>query len=174
MSVNCQVNINFDRLKLPGKALGGGFKGYMPQSVITNDHDDTFAVERFTLKNAWNTRIYSGPTGIVSQRIITPFRAVNNAGDVLSRVNYSCGGACQTFQSRPGVYGLRQRFGAIQSLCDQTFVPPAACNVRYVYDSSDYIIYKRQLALNKNYNDYSFGGDKYNAAQSKIRAIHRY
>ena len=174
MPVNCQVNINFDRLKLPGKALGGGFKGYMPQSVVTNDHDNSFAQERFTLKNAWNTRIYRGPTGIPSKRIITPFRAVNNAGDILSRRNYSCGGNCQTFQSRPNMHGLSQRFGGIQSECDKSFTPPAACNVKYVYDGSDYTTYKRQLAVNKNFNDSSFGGDKSNSAQSKIRAIHRY
>ena len=83
MSGTCQATINFDLLNLPGKALGGGFKGFMPQSVITNDHDNSFAQERFTLKNAWNTRIYRGPTGLASKRIITPFRAVNNAGDIL-------------------------------------------------------------------------------------------
>lgn len=170
---NCQVDINFDLLNLPGKALGGGFKGFMPRQVITNDHNNTWAKERSALVYSWNTRIYTDPLGNVAKPI-TPFRAVNNAGDVLSRPNYTCGGNCQTFQSRPNVYGLRTRFGGIQDICDLTAIPPSACNVKYVYDSSDYTNYKRKFALNKNFNDSSFGGDRYSAAQSKIRAIHRY
>jgi hypothetical protein len=157
-----------------GVSLGGGIKGRMPQSSVTNYHDDDFSQTRFTLREAWNTTKYSGQNGLVNTRIITPFRAVNNAGDVLSRKNYSCGGNCQTFQSRPGLNGLRQRFGAIQNLCDETLVPPAACNVRYVYDSSDYTTYLKQRAVNKNYNDRSFGGDNSSSSQVAYRAIRRF
>jgi hypothetical protein len=53
-------------------------------------------------------------------------------------------------------------------------VPAAACNVKYVYDSSDYITYLKQRAINKNYNDLSNGGDDYNGSQSAQRAIRRY
>ena len=157
-----------------GVSLGGGIKGYMPQPIIDHDNSAEFSMTRFTLREAWNTTKYSGQNGLGNSRIITPFRAVNNAGDVLSRKNYSCGGSCQTFQSRPGLSGLRQRFGAIQSLCDQTLVPPSACNVRYVYDGSDYTTYLRQRATNKNYNDRSFGGDDYSTNQVQFRAARVY
>ena len=157
-----------------GIVLGGGIKGRMPQSDYTNYHDNEFAQTRFTLREAWNTTKYSGQNGLANSRIITPFRAVNNAGDVLSRLNYSCGGSCQTFQSRPNLKGLRGRFGAIQDICDETLIPPAACNVRYVYDSSDYTTFLKQQAVNRNYNDRSFGGDNYSTSQSAIRAIKRY
>ena len=155
-------------------SLGGGITGRMPQSVITNDHDNDFSQTRFTLREAWNTTKYSGQDGLTNKRIITPFRAVNNAGDVLSRKNYSCGGSCQTFQSRPNMNGLRQRFGAIQNICDESLIPPSACNVKYVYDGSDYTTYVRQKALNKNYNDRSFGGDDSSSSQVAFRAIRRY
>jgi hypothetical protein len=154
--------------------LGGGINGRMPQSNITSYHDNEFAQIRFTLRDAWNTSKYSGQNGLGNTRIITPFRAVFNAGDVLSRKNYSCGGSCQSFQSRPNLNGLRQRFGAIQNICDETLVPPAACNVKYVYDSSDYTTFLKQQAVNRNYNDRSFGGDNYSTSQSAIRAIKRY
>ena len=91
-----------------GVKLGGGIKGIMPRAVGDTDNGNNFAVTRFTLREAWNT-LYSRQLKN-NRRIITPFRAVNNAGDVLSRLNYSCGGNCQTFQSRPGVYGLNNRF----------------------------------------------------------------
>ena len=100
--------------------------------------------------------------------------AVNNAGDLLSRENYSCGGTCQTFQSRPGMHGLKTHFGHIGDKCDGSGIPPASCNVKYVYDSSNYTRYMKEQAIKKLYNDLSFGGDNYKASQSAMRAIHRY
>ena len=86
----------------PGPKLGGGLPGLMPQPIIDHDNSNTFSRTRFTLRDSWNTTSYSGSSN--PKRIITPFRAVNNAGDLLSRENYSCGGSCQTPQSRDLVY----------------------------------------------------------------------
>ena len=157
-----------------GNYLGKGIRGYIPQGLITSDKDDNFAMERFTLREAWNTKYQSELAGAHKKRIVTPFRAVNNAGDLLCRKDYSCGGSCQTSQSRPNMHGLSSRFGAIQSRCDGSGVQPSACNQKYVYDGSDYITYKKQSAVLKNYNSLNFGGDDYHSTQSVIRAIHRY
>jgi hypothetical protein len=165
-----------------GPLLGGGFKGRMPQPIMDHDNSEYFARTRFTLRDAWNTTSRSGSS--YDKRIITPFRAVNNAGDILSRQEYSCGGTCQTPQSRPNVKGLRTRFGSISVSCIPSVlysttqinpnVPASACNVKYVYDGSDYTSYLKLKAINKNYNDLSFGGNNYSGAQSVIRAIRRY
>jgi hypothetical protein len=168
----------------PGSS-GGAIRGYMPPTTLETDKDyKEFEQIRFTLKQAWNTTYPSQLKRANKKAIITPFRAVNNAGDLLSREYYSCGGSCQSFQSRPGMFGLRQRFGANQNSCVPGVVystyqldpsiPAATCNVKYVYDSSDYITYLKQKAINKNYNDLSYGGDDSNASQSAIRAIRRY
>jgi len=157
-----------------GVLMGGGFKGYMPQPLIDQDRSYIFPQTRFTLRESWNTTRYSGQDGLVVKRIITPFRAVMNAGDPLSRENYSCGGGCQSFQSRPGVFGLRSKFGGTQSVCDLTTVPPATCNVKYVYAGSDYTRFKKEQAFNRNYNARKFGGNDYSGSQSKQRAIRRY
>jgi hypothetical protein len=166
----------------PGPKLGGGLPGLMPQSVMDHDNSDSFARTRFTLRDAWNTTSYSGSSN--PKRIITPFRAVNNAGDLLSRENFSCGGSCQTPQSRPGLNGLRQRFGSTSTACQQSVVwsatqldnkiPSSTCNVKYVYDGSDYTKFKKNQAMNRNYNDRSFGGNDYSGQQSAYRAIRRY
>ena len=166
----------------PGPKLGGGLPGLMPQPVVDHDNSDLFARERFTLREAWNTTSYSGSSN--PKRIITPFRAVNNAGDLLSRENYSCGGPCQTFQSRPGLNGLRQRFGATSDSCRPSVIwgpqqidpkiPSSTCNVKYVYDGSDYTTFRRNQAINRNYNDRSFGGNDYHTSQSAYRHIRRY
>lgn len=165
---------------------GGAIQGYMPQTTINVDKRyPEYEQIRVILKQAWNTRYRAQlRRNNLKQSITTPFRAVNNAGDLLSRDNYSCGGTCQTYQSRPGLHGLKMRFGAIQKTCVPSSVnnslqmieniPAAACNVKYVYDSSDYTTYLKQRAVNKNYNDYSYGGDEYHASQSAVRAIRRY
>ena len=170
-----------------GRNLGEGFQGYMPQAVITTEKgsygSNDFDTLRFTLREAWNTTYPSQLKAANKKAIITPFRAVTNSGDLLSRENYSCGGGCQTFQSRPGMFGLSQRFGSISNSCTGTFystyqiapsVPSATCNVRYVYDSSDYTTYLKQKSINKNYNDITFAGNYGNASQSAIRASKRY
>jgi hypothetical protein len=139
---------------------------------------------RFTLKNAWNTLIPSQlKKDGLKRAMVTPFRAVNNAGDLLCRDGYSCGGPCQSFQSRPNLRGLRVRFGTISKDCIPTNfynslqliknIPPASCNVKYVYDSSDYTRFLKLQAVNKNYNDLTFGGDQSNASQVAQKAARR-
>lgn len=179
-------NVAFQFLVVRPKNAGGAISGYMPQTTQNVDKRyPEYEQIRFTLKNAWNT---SYPSQLrrdnLKQPITTPFRAVNNAGDLLSRENYSCGGSCQSFQSRPGLKGLKTHFGGVQSSCVPSAaynslqlinnIPAAACNVRYVYDSSDYTTYLKQRAVNKNYNDLSYGGDQSNTSQSAIRAVRRY
>ena len=162
--------------------LGGGIRGIMPQSVMDHNNSDEFARTRFYLKDAWNTSSTSGSS--YPKRIVGPFRAVNNAGDILSRQDYSCGGTCQSYQSRPGLSGLRGRFGSISASCSPSAlysanqinaaVPASACNGKFVYDGSDYINFKKNQAINRNYNDRSFGGNEYSGAQSAMRAVRRY
>ena len=143
--------VNYTNLDSTGPG-GGGIHGIMPQATGDADKDYVdYEAIRFTLRNAWNTTYKSqlanstiSQLATTKKPLQTPFRVANNAGDLLLRQYYSCGGSCQTFQHRPGMYGLRQRFGAIQTICDGSNVEPASCNQHYVYDSSDYIRYKKQ------------------------------
>ena len=179
-------NVAFSIFAKDPKSPGGAIQGWMPQTTqLTDKRYPEYEHIRLILKDAWNTRYRRQLSrNNLKQSITTPFRAVNNAGDLLSRENYSCGGSCQSFQSRPGLRGLRTRFGSVSVACTPSAaynsiqlinnVPAAACNVKYVYDSSDYITYLKQRAVNKNYNDFSNGGDDYKGSQSAQRAIRRY
>ena len=176
-------NVAFQAFVVRPENSGGAIRGYMPQQTQNVDKRyQEFEQIRFTLKNAWNTTYPSQlKRDNLKKPITTPFRAVNNAGDLLSRLNYSCGGSCQSFQSRPGLRGLRNHFGAVQDTCIPSAayntlqllnnIPASACNVKYVYDSSDYVTYLKQKAVNKNYNDLTYGGDKSKTSKSDIRAI---
>jgi hypothetical protein len=139
---------------------------------------------RFTLVNAWNTTYPSQlKRDNLKKPIIGPFRATQNAGDLLCRENFSCGGPCQTPQYRPNLHGLKQRFGATSKTCLPSVVynslqfikniPSSTCNVKWVYDSSDYTTFLKQRAVNRNFNDFSFGGNKSSGSQSAFRASKR-
>ena len=179
-------NVAFNQFVARPTNPGGAINGWMPQQTqLTDKRYPEYEQIRFTLKNAWNTAYPSQlRRNNLNKSITTPFRAVNNAGDLLSRENYTCGGTCQSFQSRPGLRGLRGHFGSVQNTCVPSAVynnlqmladiPAAACNVKYVYDSSDYVRYLKQKAVNKNYNDLTYGGDDFKSSQSAQRAIRRY
>jgi len=180
------TNVAFAIFAANKKYPGGAIPGWMAQTTILTDKRYTeFEQIRWTLKNAWNTTYPSQlKRNNLKKGIITPFRAVNNAGDLLSRENYSCGGSCQSVQSRPGLYGLRAHLGSTSKSCVPsatynslqllTNVPSATCNVKYVYDSSDYTRYLKQTAVNKNFNDLSYGGDQSHASQVASKAIRRF
>lgn len=149
--------------------LGGGKQGISPIQSINNYKDSSNVMTRRIVVRSWNTQ---NASGIVNgkKRIITPFRAVNNLGDFLSRQDYTCGGSNQVNANKPG---WKSRIGSIISHCDGTGVPAGAGNQRFVSDSSDYITFKKQMAVNQNYNDYKFGGDQSHASYAPLMRIRR-
>ena len=117
--------------------LGGPYNGHSAKQTVNSKRDSENAMTRRVLRSSWNTPYATG-TYNGHKRVITPFRAVNNLGDFLGRQNYACGGPKQmTFT------------------CDNTGVPSSSTNVKFVPDSSDYIRFKKQQAMNLNYNDSS-------------------
>ena len=162
--------------------LGGGFQGIAP--IMTGGGSGKYgnggmigsserSQDRFSLVQAWNG---AAATGVINgyKRKIGAFRAVNNAGDFLSRQNYTSGGSNQVNNVRGGLSGYKVLGGAIQPHKDNTGIPSSTCNPRFVYDGSDYIQFKKLQAVNRNFNDYTFGGDDFSASQSAWRRVHRF
>jgi hypothetical protein len=149
--------------------LGGPFQGYSAKQTMTNYKDSEQAATRSVLRRSWNNQ---NALGVINgnQRVITPFRAVNNLGDFLGRQNYVCGGPNQISANKPGWKG---RIGSIISQCDNTGVAASVCNNRFVADSSDYITFKKQQAMVKNYNDLANGGDNHNGSFVALMAVRR-
>jgi hypothetical protein len=152
-----------------GSDLGGGpFNGWSPVQTIGNEKSSEQVMARRVLVKGWNTAYASG-TFNDKNRVVTPFRAVNNLGDFLQRKNYVCGGPNQVNASKPGWKG---RIGSIISQCDNSGVPSSTCNVRYVPDASEYIKFKKLQAQNRNFNDLKNGGYQ-NSAYSPLMAVRR-
>ena len=129
--------------------LGGPYNGYSAKQTVTNHKDGENSTSRRVLRDGWNTQNANESIN-GHKRVITPFRAVNNLGDYLARKDYVCGGPNQVNASKPGMKG---RIGSIISACDSTGVEGASCNPKFVSDSSDYVKFKKQVAMNRNYND---------------------
>jgi len=113
---------------------------------------------RVILREAWNGTAACNKNNKFSA---TPFRAVNNAGDLLNRQNTANGGSNQVNTGRIKLAAngsARVLGGSIFAVNDGTGVPTASTNVKYVYDGSDYTRFKKQQSINRNYNDYAFGG----------------
>lgn len=160
-------NNNINYLNSPN--LGGGIKGISPKQTITNYKGSDQVMSRRLVVKSWNTAY---ATGVVNgnSRVTTPFRAVNNSGDFLGRIHYSCGGPNPTNADRPG---WKSRIRNMFSNCDGSGVPASSTNTRFVADSSDYVKFKKHRAINLNFNDSSFGGDQSHASFVNRMAIHR-
>jgi len=165
------INTNYlTTPNLGGSKLGGGIQGKSPKQTITNYKGSDQVMSRKLLVKSWNTAY---ATGIVNGKtcVTTPFRAVNNSGDFLGRVHYSCGGPNPTNADRPG---WKSRIRNMFSNCDGTGIPASSTNTKFVADSSEYSKFRKHRAINLNYNDNSFGGDQSHASFVSRMAVHRY
>ena len=161
------------------KTLGGGFNGISPKVIVTTQQGNSMVaplneasqipLDRDKLRNSFpTTSTFQGKYVLTNSWPQTPFRVAMNAGDLLLR-QAEPGGPNQvkgTTWTRPGgfpsmINGVRKGTGA-------------SGNQHYVYDSSVYTTYKRLYAKNRNYNDYSFGGDQHNASQVAFTKIKRF
>lgn len=148
--------------------LGGGANSNSGSGMIGGGGR---SLDRFSITNVWNSQA-SRPKWNGYQSAITPFRAVYNAGDYLSRQHYTSGGSNQV-QGRVNVANnptAKVLGGSIFSLVDNSGIPSSSTNVKYVYDSSVYTKFRRQMAGQKTYNDYSFGGAN-NGAQTAYSRV---
>ena len=140
--------------------LGGPYTGFSAQQTVGNYNSSEQSITRKVLRDSWNTA-YAKGTYKGKEPALGPYRLVNNLGDFLNRKDYSCGGSNQVNPSKPG---MRSIIGSVPQQCDGTMIPPSSTNVKFVSDASDYIKFKKQVAMNRNYNDLSKGGDDHNGS----------
>ena len=134
------------------------------------------AMDRVQLREAFKTNnLQQDLSKPVVRAICGPFRAAFMAGDKLGRNGQSAGGANQvTTVNGARVHGWKSHAGSVSAanagqtvtvggLTFTTGMAPGQSQIQsgnphYVYDSSDFIKFKKLSAVNKNYNDRSFGG----------------
>lgn len=102
--------------------------------------------------------------------VITPFRLAFNAGDINGTENEA------PIPELPNVNQLNgENLSRLNARGDGTKNDGKAGysgNPKYVYDSSDYVRFKKLQASNRNYNDSSYGGSN-NGAQTYLLRVRR-
>ncbi len=146
--------------------LGGGVPGFIPTGGFANMVvGGDISVSRRVLRSSFKSNDVKHNGSVIAKATCGPFRASNFGGDVLSRHNQSCGATNQVTGTRGQLRGLKLGDSVSSSDCQKLTngvtpnqVKLASSNVKKVYDSSDYIRFKKLQAYNKTYNDKSFGG----------------
>lgn len=103
---------------------------------------------------------------------LTPFRKAFNAGDMLTRNNSATSTllpkAPNQVNSLRNMFGWQNNAGSVRQEENGSFY---SGNPRFVYDGSDYARFKKLQAINRNYNDITFGGDQHSASQQAYRRV---
>lgn len=146
--------------------LGGGIPGGMPKGgLLGGGSGGRFSgtglegggqreLERLTLRRvAGNTAFPSG-----NPQIITPFRRFFNAGDSAGSFNSAPSPLLGRAPDQVGSSSIVSRIHAHQGGVSNQGQAFYSGNQKYVYDSSNYVRFKKLQAVNRNYNDLSFGG----------------
>ena len=161
---------------IPGgqsKLIGGGSNSRSDSGMVGGGERSLSRVYlRRAFGNNWlSPTIYSPDRFVIEKRSkTTPFRAIMSAGDVNGTVNQSGSSRLTnaTQVQQPRVKGTQNNPGSVRNEGDAYFTG----NPRYVYDSSDYIKYKKLKSVNKTYNDSSFGGSN-NGSYPFLMAVRR-
>lgn len=148
--------------------LGGGIPGFQPTLLGGGANQNSGsgmvgggerAMNRFFIRNAAGKYNYLQPLGInYSNKSLTPFRQVFVAGDFFMASPYYSG--TTTNALLPSINQVNSPILNANGGSTQSIQNGAAFsgNPHYVYDSSDYIKFKKISAVLKTYNDKSFGG----------------
>lgn len=163
--------------------LGGGIPGAQPPSGLIGGGggskggsgmtgSSARGADRFIMREAFgNSRIIPGQTAplILATAKTTPFRRAYNAGDIAGTVDNapspSLPGSNQV--NGRGVSMLNIKSGGAHNDGTALF----SGNPKFVYDGSDYVRYKKIKAMNKTYNDSSFGGNNNNGSYVALNRV---
>ena len=162
--------------------LGGGMPGVQPISGCGGSRVIQFgnvsgvnrSVLRKSFGNMHNDGLESSPLYIASQgnSLCGSFRAALMAGDVRGSLNSTTNIIYGVEHNSLGkLFPARNNMnpGGIRRDGESSYTG----NPRHVYDSSDFIRYKKLKAINQMYKDKSFGGDESFAQQHAWRRVRR-
>ena len=154
----------------PGGLIGGGGGSKGGSGMVGSS---ARGADRFILREAFgNNQLlpkHDDSPLTFNKSKTTPFRRAYNAGDALGTVNES---------PSPSLPGSNQVNGRAVSMLHiksgGTRNDGAALfsgNPKFVYDGSDYVRYKKLKAINKTYNDSSFGGNDNNGGYVALNRV---
>ena len=153
---------SFTECNLPAESVFPNVQGVEPQKDENTINASSRSATKQILYRGWRGRIpdptaplnsKGDPTAFLP-RAIGGFRFYNNAGDALSRKDYSGVQNSRECISQlgGGIGKMHQpRCGRGRSERNTSGVETFSGNPKYVYDSSNYMTYRKQKALNRGY-----------------------
>ena len=154
---------------IPGvqpKLLGGGAGQYGGSGM---EGGNNRAMNRNTLRLPFGNHTFAGKNSpiTITNAIITPFRSAYNAGDTNGTTNETISSdfTATNQVNSIGPSRLHANGGGTRNNGGAAY----SGNPKYVYDGSDYMRFKKLQAINRNYNDSSYGG----ADNSSFIALNR-
>ena len=129
------------------------------------------AIDRNVLRQSFGNMVYKNKNGYTISALqngkskTTPFRTAMSAGDINGTVNMPVDKNALPKPSNPihskNLSGLKLFGRSVQTKNNGSHY---SGNPKYVYDGADYTRFKKLQAMNRNYNDNTFGGDQHNAS----------
>lgn len=155
---------SFDHTK-----LGGGIKGFQAKPI--HGHTETGGLRSVYRKqisksfgNQYNSGLNDSPL-LYNKNILGPFRTSFNAGDVITNRIVNTDIKYGKMANQVGGNNLSRLQGKGDGNSGQNGKAMYSGNPRFVYDGSDYARYKKLHAINKNFNDETYGGISGNNTQ---------
>lgn len=153
--------------------LGGGKPGSQLGLYGFMDGGNERAVSRKYLTrafgNLYNAGLRSSPA-LYNKNVLGPFRTAFNAGDVVTTNREPTNIKYGVEANKLGGHNLARVYGHRDGIT-QGGNAMFSGNPRHVFDSSDYTRFRKLQAVNKTFNDKSYGGANNNNTQSVLRRV---
>ena len=161
----------FDKNSLGGKANIG-----QPMLHGSMDGGNDRALSRKYLSrafgNMYNSGLETSPL-LYKKNVLGPFRTAYNAGDVITNDNVPT----NIIYGREANQISGNNLSRLQIRGDGTSGQKGTAmysgNTKFVHAGSDYIRFKKLQALNKNFNDWTYGGANNSQAQHAINRVRK-
>ena len=163
--------MSFDQTK-----LGGNSKGVQPMLHGHMDGGNDRAVSRKQLSRAFGNMINKGlgtSPLLYSKNILGPFRTAFNAGDVVTNNIEPTNIKYGKLPNQVGGNNLSRLQVRGDGTSSQNGKAMYSGNPKYVHDGSDYIRFRKLQAINKGYNDSSYGGAANSQSQHAINRVRK-
>jgi hypothetical protein len=161
----------FDKNSLGGKANIG-----QPMLYGSIDGGNDRALSRKYLSrafgNMYNSGLASSPL-LYKKDILGPFRTAYNAGDVITNANVPTNIIYGREANQVGGNNLSRLQVRGDGTSGQNGIAMYSGNTKFVHAGSDYIRFKKLQALNKNFNDWTYGGSNNSQAQHAINRVRK-
>ena len=156
--------------------LGGNSKGKQPMLHGHIEGGNDRAVTRKQLSRAFgnmiNTGLGTSPL-LYKNNVLGPFRTAFNAGDVVTNNIEATNIRYGRMPNQVGGNNLSRLQVRGDGTSGQTGNAMYSGNPKFVYDGSDYIRFRKLQAINKTYNDSTYGGASNSQSQHAINRVRK-